>query len=231
MQFDQAGTLFAPVRWYFTPPGAADFPGSHYFASNDFQEHGYVLTDPGPYWNQIPVYDKGTPPTGLSGKGPPCGPLSWWQNGVPSSAPPLPLDNGLISLCCMRAIVQGGPIGPAIGTLWNPCQPWRVFGPPTRTFKRVLTGETWVTTLNTTVAYSSHGVTHTGEIVNVQPGGLGCQGFDVTKPPGFVTPSTGGPITMKLLTYNPVTFTGIWQMGPTSVRYPGEHFTWRNPTV
>lgn len=231
MQFDVAGTLFASVKWYFAPSGAKDFPGSHLFCSNDFQEHGYVSTDPGVYWNQLPVYYNGALPAPFTGDGPPCAPLDWWLNGVPSNALPLALDPRGIPVCCSVAVSQLGKQGVALGVKWAPCQPWRIFGPPARTFKRVLTGETWIQTLSNAVQWSGHGVVHVGEIVNPQTGGLGCQGFNLTKQIPMVTPTTGGTARLTLLTYNPTTFTGIWQMSANSIRYAGEHFTWTNPTV
>lgn len=230
MQFDEAGLVVVPIRWYFAASTAEPLASSHLFGSSNWQKLDIGAVGPGERWDSVRTYDKGENPYAIPGTTGPCGPADWFANGVPSDAPPLDLDFRGVPICCHVPVIQPGEVGIRVGPQWAPCQPWHIFGPPVRVFKRLSTGETWIATLNTTVQWSGHGVVHTTEIVNVQPGGIGCQGFNLTKPIAMITPSTGGTVHLTLLSYDPATFTGTWQMGANSIRYAGERFTWRNPT-
>jgi hypothetical protein len=111
MQFDQAGELVTRVRWYFCPDGAEPLPWPTLFASSNWNWNSRIRLGPGELWHSVRTYSKGQLPGPYTGKGGVCGPAEWWQNGVPSDAPPLIYDSDNVPPCCQKAP--------------PPCQPWR----------------------------------------------------------------------------------------------------------
>jgi hypothetical protein len=92
MQWDQAGELITPVRWYFVPPGTPPLPFPHLYGSSNWDTDGVIDLGPGERWDSLRPYSKGQPPGPHLTTGEFCGPLDWWQNGCPSNAPLLPTN-------------------------------------------------------------------------------------------------------------------------------------------
>lgn len=233
MQFDVAGTLFAPVKWYVAPPGAIPMPGPHLFCADIWNDQGRIDLGPGVYWQQIPTWSNGALPAPFSGQGPPCGQLDWWTNGVPSDAPPLDLDARGVPLCCHVPVIDTDeqPIHFKAGQVL--CQSWHIFGPPTRTLKQLSTGQLWVSTTHTTTAQAWHGVTFPADTVTTSGAtGTGCFGFGNTGAMSLRNNSRApvGTYAMTLRTYNPATKVGVWQVASTAPYYTGEFFEFTNPT-
>jgi hypothetical protein len=107
MQFDRAGELIIPVRWYFVPDDTPFLPFPHLFGSNNYQTQGIIDLGPGERWDSPRFYSKGAPPGPLLPTTEFCGPLDWWANGVPSTAPSLPTNTLGQALCCIE---EGGLI-------------------------------------------------------------------------------------------------------------------------
>ncbi len=109
MAFDQKGELVARIRMYWADPGAKMFPDYHLFGADlDFMPHQLDALGPGEIARQFRTYYDGAMPGYFPGTGNFCGPLDWWQNGVPSDAPRLPYSDNGIPACCPQP----------------PCQPW-----------------------------------------------------------------------------------------------------------
>lgn len=123
MQFDDAGTIKAPVRWYFCKPGALLFEGGNAFASSNWAVIPRQGSGIGEQWDSSFAWDRGDPPAGASGLGDPCGDPLWWANGVPSGSPRLTLSPGGLAQCCRRGggLFLGGTSftgRQAVGTLY-----------------------------------------------------------------------------------------------------------------
>jgi hypothetical protein len=215
MQFDQAGTIVVPVQWFFTDPDAKVFPGFHLFGPDrDIWEHQLPALGPGEPWNAVRSYEKGEMPAYLKGNGGFCGAEDWWENGVPSDAPPLMYNARGVPGCCPP----------------EPCQPWHQFGPPTRVWKRVLTGEVWTTVLNAPGGYQASTHFGHGALMEAQhtidPCGLyffTSITVNITVPPFVQT------VTPVLVSYDPGSTTGTWQFPVNPYGYSGEFFTFKNP--
>ncbi len=100
MQFDEAGEIVVPIKWYFTSPTANTFPGSHAFiSSRTWTAHQQPTVGIGERWDSTPSYYNGALPGKFPGTGNICGPIDWFQNGCPSDAPPVTIVNG-VPACC-----------------------------------------------------------------------------------------------------------------------------------
>lgn len=102
MQWDQAGVLVTPVRWYFVPPGTPPLPFPHLYGSSNWDTDGVIDLGPGERWDSLRPYSKGAPPGPQLTTGEFCGSLDWWQNGVPSDAPLLPTNLLGQPDCCIQ---------------------------------------------------------------------------------------------------------------------------------
>lgn len=118
MQFDEAGTIVVPVRWYFCQEGAQPLPYSHLYVSSNWQTVPRQSVGIGERWDAARPWSNGKPPNGATGTRKPCGPQDWWQNGVPTGSPPLKLDNNLLGACCTGSsggiMIGGGHDQPCI---------------------------------------------------------------------------------------------------------------------
>jgi hypothetical protein len=230
MQFDLDGDLIAPVTYYFASPEALQWEGENAFCSANYLSSGTVNLGLGERWDSTPAWSDGVNPGPFSGTHRQCGPRHWWREGVPSDAPPLTYDTRGLPICCGVPMVSLGTLGAKLAVLNTRCQPWHVFGPPARSFTRLLTGEVWVPTLSTTVQYTAHGVAFPTDLLAITSGGgTSCQGFGVTNPLHITVP-THGVYTLQLQNYDPSIFTGLWQMPAGAAHYPSELFAWKNPT-
>lgn len=99
MQFDQAGVIVRPIRWYVAPPKARIFRVAPAFHSSNYGDQGGGDLGVGEVWYASKTWSNGATPKWATGEGVFCGPLAWWQNGCPSDAPPLQFigDN---PVCC-----------------------------------------------------------------------------------------------------------------------------------
>jgi hypothetical protein len=229
MQFDEAGSIIVPVRFYFAVPGAKIFPGPHLFASDYWESHVDCGVGPGLYWNSTRVYDKGKPPPGITGQGPPCGPLSWWTDGVPSNAPPLQLDAQGRPLCCHPQNQFTQSLAGAAGLRRFLCQPWHVFGPPTRSLTDLTAGTTWTITTNTTTNFSAHHPVTTTDICNASRNVQACSGFQTTNPLTLIFGGGHPNAACNLVNFDPLTNHGIWLVPSTAFHYAGHYFRFVNP--
>jgi hypothetical protein len=100
----------SPVRWYFCPPGTPFLPFPHLYGSSNWQTDGVIDLGPGERWDSLRPYSKGQLPGPQPPVGEFCGPTDWWQNGVPSDAPPLDVNLLGQPLCCVAAggLLLGG---------------------------------------------------------------------------------------------------------------------------
>lgn len=229
MQFDQAGTLIVPVRFYFAPSTAKPIDGPHLFGTDYFIPHTNVGLGPGLRWDSQSVYDKGAPPPGIDGTHEPCGPADWWINGVPSDAPPLIVDGLGRSICCGPSNSFTDTLGIAVGIENTVCQPWHVFGPPTRSLRDLTSGVNWVPTINTTNQYFAHDPGATTHTLNFTHGIQVCLGFDKTNPVTLVQGAGHPNVTLTLLSWNPVNGAGYYQVPPGTFFYSGHIFRFINP--
>jgi hypothetical protein len=138
MQFDVAGEIIVPVRWYYCQDGAAWFPQPTLFTSPAFWGDGVELLGPGPYWGAKPVYNNGAAPFYAPGTGSFCGPLDWWRNGTPSNAPPIEYSAAGVPVCCPQP----------------PCVPFCYLGGMLRYFMSTASGAVpWTLVTSTTEEY------------------------------------------------------------------------------
>jgi hypothetical protein len=99
--WDAAKTLSSMVKWYFVPDDRPFFHGENRFTCEIWDPvHWYAggagfdeLSPPLPYNGKAPG-----PYPGLPGKF--CGKKSWFADGCPSDAPPLPRRPDGLPACC-----------------------------------------------------------------------------------------------------------------------------------
>jgi hypothetical protein len=110
MQWDEAGVLVTPVRWYFVPPGTPPLPFPHLYGSSNWDTDGVIDLGPGERWDSLRPYSKGQLPGPQPPAGEFCGSLDWWQNGCPSDAPLLPTNLLGQADCCIQdgGVTVGG---------------------------------------------------------------------------------------------------------------------------
>lgn len=229
MQFDEAGLWIAPVRFYFANDNAQVFPGAHLFGTDYFESHVDCNVGPGLRWDSERIYDKGAPVSGITGQGPPCGSLDWWQNGVPSDAPSLAMDAQGRSLCCRPVNSDFMETGPAVGFSRQECQTWRVFGPPNRTLTDLTAGVSWNRILNTTTAVIFRNPTTFSDTMRINWHGFTCGPYAQTTPPTLVFGSPHPNAVCGFLTYHPGTFRGLYQAPATAFHYANHIFAFVNP--
>lgn len=110
MQFTQGSNALTPVAWYRCSKDARFFPGVHAFLNSD-NDPPEKYTGVGDYNYTPRLYSKGKNP-GMTGQQF-CGPLSYFQQGIPAEDDPTPLEvdaNG-IPTCCppdIEALDIGG---------------------------------------------------------------------------------------------------------------------------
>jgi hypothetical protein len=211
MQFDEAGLVVAPVTYFFAGDDATPLPFHTPFAPrNVWAPNGWLSLPPGEQVDSDTPWSNGEMPGFFPGNGSFCGPRDWWENGVPSDAPPLDYGTSGVPPCCPQ----------------QPCQPWRVFVPTGTTFVRLLNGESWLQFTNTSGQWRARGITFPTDSVNavndhVHP----CSGFDGTILQMHVVTSTVNQILpMTLQSFDPTTLTGIWKVDPAQFRYANELF-------
>ena len=198
MQFDEAGTIVRPVLWYFAAPTAGYFPGGHLFgAAREWADHKCDTVGIGELAQAVHIYSKGALPAPLGGTGPYCGPLDWWQNGVPSGTPPLTYVDGVPPCCpsfrqpwlvptALRSVTQVSPVTEA----WSAITPG---GVPFVSISPSIPSLSAVGRPTSTIGPPPYYTT---------------MGIENSPPNEFSAP-------MILLNYNPDTFTGLWQ-APTA---------------
>ncbi len=203
------------------------FPGAHLFCADIWNDQGRIDLGPGVYWNQIPTWSNGAAPGPFTGQGPPCGPLDWWQHGVPSDAPPLSLDGRGFPLCCHVPVEQESAGGIKLGGGRLTCQPWRPFLPGSgRSITRLLTGTVWTTGTNTTIAYSASDPLAPTKFIAAAAVGT-CFGFDGTT---FTLKQGTNLTSLALQSWDPATNRGIWRVPAVSgIGYANEYFAFRSP--
>lgn len=229
MQFDTAGQIIVPVRFYFAQPGARVFDGPHLFGVDYFLPGGPVGLGPGLYWNSDWTFDAGVAPPGVDGTHDVCSPLDWWINGVPSDAPPLALDAFGRPICCQPANSVVQSFGVQVGLQLTACQPWHVFGPPVRQLRDLTAGVTWTQTASLPGSWSGHDPGAAAHHTTITHSGQPCAAFDATLP---IIINFGGiipPATCQLASFDPATNIGLWQVPLTAFAYAGHLFSWLNP--
>lgn len=99
------------VRWYFCPPGARLFPGEHSFSSLNWTKQDTLPDeDDGAIGEVIGArrtYGKGKAPAGVTGQSV-CGPVDWYREGAPLTAPPLERRADGLAICCLPGGFRGG---------------------------------------------------------------------------------------------------------------------------
>jgi hypothetical protein len=164
MQFDQAGIINVPVRWYFCDDAAQTLPaGTLFYSKNwDTASEGWP-PGVGEIWPYDRTWSNGANP-GMNGQGSPCGPTDWFVNGCPSNAPPLTIQGG-VPLCCRQPNYKGS-IGMAFGlqSSLTPCFEAPIFRTAYVQFGRggwiEITG-TYFSILAYDYAFSTYGLPYT----------------------------------------------------------------------
>lgn len=230
MQFDQAGLVVAPVTYYFAPPGAKFFPVPHAFCSANWVENSLAGPGVGELPTSARTYSNGALPAPFTGQGPPCAPLDWWTNGVPSDAPPLTYDDRGLPTCCQIPVTVEDTQAVTAGCGYQLCNSWNLTTTPTRTLTRLSNGEVWVTVVSTNVEEIWHGVQFPGDLMETSTGSGNCNGYgNVTLQMRQNARFPTGVYTLRLISYDLATTTGLWQVLPTAMYYSGEYFTLKSP--
>lgn len=226
MQFDEAGLLKADVMWYRADDGALPIEGGTLFNSSNWDSIPRSRPGLGEQWDSDFRWYNGDNPFGFGGLKRPCGPLRWWHEGCPSNAPRLLVDGGGAPLCCGPAQSVNATSGLQIGVYRVLCQPWKNYNAPAPYFKRLSTGEVWTTTLNTNAEYNASGVAFPLDRFSVTNGGLpNCQGYTESAGDAFIEVNPGfHTYDLTLVSYNPATQIGYWNVPTSATRYAGETF-------
>lgn len=190
------------------------FPGFHLFGNGrDFLNHSCDELGPGETPTAVRTYSKGAIPAFRPGTGGFCGPLEWWTNGVPSDAPRLVYPTNLTPACCPQ----------------QPCNPWNINVTPVRTWKRLLTGDVWATTINTNSTWQGQSHDFPAIRCNIHAVGIPCNGFDSTTPPGIFITSPPTIARAAIVSYDAGTFTATYQFPRDAFQFANEFFSWTNP--
>jgi hypothetical protein len=215
MQFDEAGEIIVPVMFYFAAPCAPVFPGFHLYATDYFQSHAQPGLGPGLRWDSIPTYYNGALPWPANSSGRFCGSLDWWQNGVPSNAPPVDYGNGFPACC------------------GQPCQPYYPVPYTQITFKLFPDlGLTWVNNedapgiISTWLGSDGESVFQIAFGAETYP----CQEQPMNMVVGVTLGTTGEPGLLFQGCYNPDTYTGTYYPYPEqAATSPLQYVTVRIP--
>lgn len=109
MYFDQARSVVQVVDWYFVPDTFPFWDGENAFCSEVYDGVKWYGDPPGEDPLDARIYTKGHMPAPfnpLAGRF--CGQRSWFTDGAPSDAPPVPRTPGGIPACCFPAGLTGG---------------------------------------------------------------------------------------------------------------------------
>lgn len=243
MQFDTAGEIIAPVQWYWCKPGAKLFPNRNSFSSDIWTEVNYSTTGLGELWTSIPEWRNGSLPFIPPGDGHVCGDISWFSDGCPSDAPPLPRSVFGIAGCCSDGgLIIGGDYKIRYGgglllsgdyTYVPPvihCQPWNSASATISTVLRVSTGTYW-----NFFSYSGGLLVFTDPLLPITisamelaSAGGSCYGGQPNTAWSWISNGTTA-YAMQFRSYDLATRTGIWQMQGTAPHYPNEFFQFYMP--
>jgi hypothetical protein len=214
MQFDEAGLLVRGIKWFEAAPGAGYFPVQHLFGQGrEWAEHQLEELGPGERWDSPHVYSKGATVPFLSGSGAFCGPQSWWEDGVPSDAPPVVITDG-IPACCGQLT----------------CMPWNDgFSPGIRSATNESSGMAWTTDSDIATNYSAFDPSNPNAFVAFArevsvPCGMYLKTSAILEL--FSPPHT---YTLALIGYNATTQIGRWQAPATAVEYPSQVWDFYSP--
>jgi hypothetical protein len=110
MQFDVDGEIVAPVKWYWASPGAKLFPGANSFSSDNWITPSNSTLGLGEVWTSPRPWRNGSLTVVPPGDGHICGgDISWFTDGCPSDAPPIPrVPDGLAACCIAGGLLLGG---------------------------------------------------------------------------------------------------------------------------
>lgn len=222
MQFDLAGTIVGKVKWYWCRPGAKVFPYQNSFSSDNWITPANSTLGLGEVWNSPRPWRNGSILVVPPGDGHVCGDISWFTDGCPSDAPPLPRSPSGLALCCSTGgLLLGGGYRRRFGggillggdyiAPTTTCQPF-VVGQTYRLFDTTegvywtldsggSSGWRWEDPLNTLVKY------------DFLPNAIGtCPGV-----PGHASSSceiliSGGFRVVNIVSFNVLTNTGTWQV-------------------
>lgn len=239
MQFDEAGLIVGKVKWYWCAPGAKILPVANSFSSDNWTPVNNSTLGLGEVWNSPRSWRNGSLRVVPPGDGHICGgDISWFTEGCPSDAPPIPRTaDGLAACCLTGGLLLGGSYklrfggglllsgsndaAPPVAT----CQPWDAAGVASATLFRVSTGTFW------TLAFSSP-----TQVIFYDPLTTpGTFGAVFNNAGGICTggmPKTGGTVNhfgiisfaTAFVSYNSSTHIGVWHTGTTISIYPNETF-------
>jgi hypothetical protein len=242
MQFDEAGDLIADVQWYWCLPGAKLFPRRNSFCSANWDQLKYNQLGLGEVWNSPRPYSKGTPPAPAAGDGRHCGPLHWFTHGCPSDAPPITRGPTGIGGCCLPGgLLLGGRYtastsfvgkgGLFLGGKYSytppvACQPYDPFNYASATMLQVSSGLYWgqFGSGPSNIFFIDPVIHGFLSYFVAQSNSSPCTvSWDGTFMVYHYTP-TGYVAFLPLISYNPATYIGVWQMPAASPNYASQFF-------
>jgi len=240
MQFDEAGLIVHKVRWYWCEPGAKLFPGRNSFSSDNWSPINNSTLGLGEVWNSPRPWSNGSlsvPPP--PGDGHVCGDLSWFSEGCPSDAPPLPRSPSGLATCCSTGgiVISGGYKylfggGLALGGdyIYTPppaCQPYNPAHYSSTTFTQQTGSLLWHqfgSGPTNIFAYDpAFGVLGPSSVV-ISSNGVICSSSLQGTVVFYYYTTTGFVGAMTLQSYNSTTHVGTYKMPATSPNYAGQLF-------
>jgi hypothetical protein len=240
MQFDQAGLITAQVQWYWCQPEAKYFHLPNSFCSGSWDKISYSHVGIGETADPTTWRD-GSFPIPVTGTDKVCGDPTWFTEGCPSDAPPLPRNTSGLSTCCgpgglvlgghsvITSAYQGRGVLVLGGSSVIPvlCQPYYLTHLGTATATNSAHLGTWVNEFHSTSMI---------QFIETPNDVDALQLFNASPIPcGTATATTctlivvaGGPVqtvSLTLVSYNTVTNTGVWSVPAGTRNYGGTTFS------
>lgn len=191
--WDNAKTKSSEVIWYWAEPGAEFLRSPNLFTSETWDTVHWYCPGAGEDDLSNPTYYNGLNQWGFAGQGKVCGDLSWFAEGCPSDAPPLPRNADGSPACCAVRYVGSGcscsthpvpPPPPVVATakIWI----WMFFGDTLTSCDVSVTSGP-----NTGTSYFAATLVPTST-VNVGPNAFGFDIWEITLTfPGGLTLASG----------------------------------------
>jgi hypothetical protein len=241
MQFDLAGNIVGKVKWYWAAKGAKIFPYQNSFSSDNWITPSNSTLGLGEVWNSPRPWRNGSLLVVPPGDGHVCGDISWFTDGCPSDAPPLPRSPSGLALCCSTGgLLLGGSWKRRFGgglllsgdyTLPPICQGWNGTGTATRHVLNTSTFLQWfvVSTSSPSTLFQDFSAPFGHAQITAQNTSPLCTPTQLSTKLTIanIGVSGGGPLTLQSV--NPALSRGLWLDNNPSSHYFGTVFQFDNP--